>query len=164
MKKILFLFVLALLPTLASAANDPAPDASYLILHGESIHKEKFSVMVFEYDTTSCAWIKTEIQENRKRYELLLNPLKAYQVWFQNDSGYTKIVYIDPGDAGMWTTNMNVHFDQESIAFIHMYQICSDQGLGKYHAEFIHSKKQAEAELPATNCDHCMELDDFTSN
>lgn len=157
MKKILFLFVLALLPTVAGATTNPTPEGNYLILHGDISINDKTTIMVFQYDTASCEWQRTEQQTIRKSYELLLDPMTAYQIWFQSPNGYSRIVYIDPGDPGIWNARLSINFDPESLAFIHMYQTCSEQNLGKYHAEYMHSKKQAEAELPANNCDYCNE-------
>jgi hypothetical protein len=154
MKKILFLFVL-LLSFGVSATNEPAVESSYLFMSGDISIKEKTTIMVFIYDTVECNWSMIEKQEVKKNYELLLIPTESYQVWFQSPNGYSRIVYIDPGDAGTWNARLSINFDPESLAFIHMYQTCSEQGLGRYYAEFMNSKKQAEEELPATNCIYC---------
>jgi hypothetical protein len=163
MKKILILFVLALLSTVVSATPNPTPENNYLILKGFLPLKEKTTVLVFEHDTTTCSWNRIEQQTTKKSYELLLNPQKAYQIWFQAPGGYLRIVYIDPGDAGMWHAHLSINFNPESLAFIHLYQTCSEQELGVYYAEFITSRAQAEDVLPAMNCEACDESEDRAS-
>ena len=159
MKKILFLFVLALLPTVAGATPNPTPETSYFTLYGDLISSEKTTIMVFQYDTTVCNWEMIEEIRTKKNYQLLLDPLQAYQIWFQSPNGYTRIIYVDPGDAGIWQKNFSMGFSEKSLAFIHMYQTCNEQGLAKYDIEYLNSKHQAETELPATNCYNCIPED-----
>jgi hypothetical protein len=163
MKKRFVLFLVAMLSFNLSATTDPTPEASFLILHGElhATDKQKIHISLFAFDTTDCVWYQVEIQEERKEYELLLDPTQPYQVWFQAPGGYTKILYVDAGDPGRWQARMDIKFDS-GLAFAHMYQICS-QGLGTYTTEFL-SGKHAEETLPATNCDYCADKNLTTSN
>lgn len=160
MKKILLILV-AMLCFNVSATNNPTPESNYLTLSGDISITEKTQVSVFIYDTTECRWTMIEQQVVKRNYELLLSPTESYQIWFQSSNGYSRIVYVDPGDPGIWQARLSINFDPKSLAFIHMYQTCSEQGLGRYYAEYMHSKTQAEAELPATNCYQCQ--DDLTT-
>jgi hypothetical protein len=146
----------------SAETNPPASPFSMenmLILEGVSLTKEKMNVRLFQYDTVNCNWIQIESHLNKKRYELLLNPTESYQVWFQGSGGYLKILYVDPGQSGRWIANMNINFDQTSLAFAHLYQTCDDDEVS-YTSDFIH-KNQTDA-LPAMNCESC-DVDDVSA-
>lgn len=149
------LFILALCLSFTSVGNTPPElsNTNFLILEGVILNKEKATIMVFQYDTTGCQWVRLENHINKKRFELYLDPTKSYQIWFQQESGYNKILYVDPGDGGQWVANMNIDFSKINQCFAHLYQVCNEDDTS-YLVEFIY-KSQTD-HIPANNCDNCI--------
>ena len=157
MKKLMILFaaIFSLLFSVSAETNpltSPFSMENVLILEGVSLTKEKMNVRLFQYDTVNCNWVQLEAHIGKKRYELFLNPTESYQVWFQKEGGYLKILYVDPGESGRWIANMNINFEQTTLAFAHLYQTCDGDEVS-YTSDFI-DKQQANT-LPAMNCESC---------
>ena len=166
-RTILFIALLSFAFAVSANTNDllsstPTPISmdNMFILHGIIHNNDKADIMVFEYDDVSGEWFKSESLPKSKEYQLMLNPQRAYQVWFSNAKGYTKVLYIDPGDYGNWTSRLNIDFKTDG-AFIHLYQICNPNGT-YYWYDFL-SEQQCSS-LPATNVGKIEEAEDLSSN
>ena len=163
MKKYYLLSFILLTFSVISCASPIGNDdnqESFLILEGNVLNKEKANIYLFVYDTTICDWQQIEVNKNAKKYSFVLDPTETYQIWFMSDSGYNKILYVDSGDQGLWTANMDINFDKTYQSYAHLYQTCNET-YTTYSIDFI-SKDQAEL-IPATNCSECDENIDLTS-
>lgn len=147
MKKLLSIVAILFATSLAMAGNDPAEN-NVLVLTGQILWKEKATIMLFEYDAQSDEWFKLEHLSKARQYEFVMNPTSAYQVWFQSEK-YTKILYISPGDPGMWIAQMNIDFSKEWQLYGHLYQTC-DSGGFTYSTDYL--TVNSINNLPAMNC------------
>jgi hypothetical protein len=121
-----------------------------LIVQGQLLTDQNTHILIYEFNTKTNKWVEIESSVEQKEFMLILDPEESYQVWFSQSNGYTKILYVDPGEAGLWTVNLNLNFADTSKLFSHMYQMCSDEGPINYTNDII--KKKATENIPATTC------------
>lgn len=142
--KNLFLFISILFCSVTNAAEPPVK--SILMLQGEVIDT-KATVIVFQYDKINCHWQRIEEEKNVDYYNIVLDPEEAYQIWFSSNNGFTKILYVDPGDKGLWNIKMNIDFSITNQWYAYLKQVC-EQDIS-YSISFL--KEHQLSLIPANN-------------
>lgn len=67
-------------------------------------------IMVFAYDERNQEWVQTSNKHHRNNHITKLNPLFNYQIWFVDEYGNTKVLFIDKGESGPWYKIIDIDF------------------------------------------------------
>jgi len=131
---------LLMITSAVSAGNteptSPAPNKdNILIVKGNILNDVKATITSFYYDDIDCAWHKYETVTSKNKYSMLLNPLTDYQIWYQDEAGHTKIMYIEKGESGIWQCQVHLDFEAKTELFAYMYQFAVTENFyDKYYA------------------------------
>ena len=96
--------------------------SSFLTIKGDVTGDCKADIQVFQYVDSTDSWVSTIEKSNKSKFKFTLDPRKDYQVWFTNDTGLTKILYVESGNAGPWFKRLDVDFSPSCILYARMYQ------------------------------------------
>lgn len=108
----------------SSAQTHTSPD-NYLKIVGDVLDGHEASIMVFSYVPKSQEWVLTKEKTSKHaKYKLMVNPEVFHQIWFtDNDTGHTKILFVDPGDSGPWAAILDIDFDLKRGNYARLYQV-----------------------------------------
>ena len=128
---------LCMITSLASAGIDPASPApekdNILSIKGVILNDVKATITTFYWDDIDCAWFKYEKLITKNSYSVMLNPVTDYQIWYQDEAGHIKVVYIAKGESGVWMTKVNINFEAETDLYAYMYQV---KPVESFHNEY----------------------------
>ncbi|MHA2401951.1 MAG: hypothetical protein ACXADH_03085 [Candidatus Kariarchaeaceae archaeon] len=77
---------------------------------------QKVSIQVFEYSDSTYEFVEVWCKTKKRKYEMVLDPTKHYQIWFTNSIGVTKRLYVMPGDPGPYYFGLDIDFESEGLA------------------------------------------------
>ena len=125
-------------PVTAGGPEDGITADNYLKLKTHLIDEDLVvDVLVFTYDTHANEWIEVKRKAHKKNHTIRLNPRYNHQLWFVDEMGTTKILYIDKGESGPWMKIVDLDF-KDNI----------------YHAKLTQNIIAYEYELSIVNSDY----------
>jgi hypothetical protein len=123
----LFLVIALVLTSFGSYSMNeptiPAPEKdNILVVKGEILNNVETTISVFYLDKEDGNWVLYETSKTKKKYSLMLNSKTHYQVWYQGENGYTKQLFIEGGESGIWQMNLIINYDALEDLYAYAYQ------------------------------------------
>lgn len=93
-----------------------------LYLKGKILDGYSANIELFEYNNIKKEWVSILTEKNKKKYNIKVDPLLNYQIYFKNNHGQVKVLHIDSGKRGLWFKYVDIDFNQKNLCYAKIHQ------------------------------------------